>query len=58
MGDGGKGSKRRPQAVTDDVFWKNFDRIFGTEEPEPKKYEESCPSDSKPLKDIQENPVK
>ena len=32
MGDGGKGSKRRPQAVPNDVFWENFDRIFGVKD--------------------------
>ena len=40
MSDGGKGSRRRPQQVEDEIFWANFDLIFGKEKGSERKQRE------------------
>ena len=45
MNDGGKGSAPRPFSVSDEVFAKNFEAIFGKKDDKPKNPTESGESD-------------
>ena len=51
MSDGGKGSAPRPFSVTDDVFARNFEAIFGKKDEKAKNPPESGKSDELPRDD-------
>ena len=51
MNDGGKGSAPRPFSVSDEVFAKNFEAIFGKKNDKPKNPTESGESEQLPRND-------
>jgi hypothetical protein len=51
MSDGGKGSAPRPFSVSDEVFAKNFEAIFGKKNDKPKNPTESGENEQLPRDD-------